>query len=256
MADASSRRAVIRGGLSVAVLVIAWEIVARRSFVPAVLPAPSVIAAEALARASSGKLGMDVWSSFRRIAVGFAMGSAIGTGLGLAMASCAPIRRLLEPLVQFFRFIPPIAWLTPVLIWFGIGENGKYVLITYTTMFMVMLNTFAGVLSVPRNRVRAAQCLGASRLQLFLHVTVPATVSYILTGMRIGMGNSFQTLIVAEMLAANEGLGHLIHDSRLQLSTELVFVGVLTLGVLGLAADTVFQLCVRTFAWRYQTRDS
>lgn len=254
MRSDARRRSLVIGALSVLAMAVAWEVVARAFFVPAVLPAPSVVVRELVAHAASGQLARDVWMSLRRIFVGFACGSALGAGLGLLMGSFGPVRRLLEPPVQFFRFIPPIAWLTPVLIWFGIGENGKYVLIVYTTTFMVMLNTFAGVTSVPRNHVRAARSFGATRWQLFLHVTVPASVAYILTGMRIGMGNSFQTLIVAEMLAANEGLGHLILVSRLQLATELIFVGILTLGILGLAADAVFQLGVRTFAWRYQVR--
>ncbi len=251
---AARRQSLLIGAASVAVTLAIWEIAARAFFVPAVLPAPSVIAREMLAHARAGRLSLDVVMSLRRILVGFVAGSLVGAFLGLSMGSFAAVRRLLEPLVQFFRFIPPIAWLTPVLIWFGIGENGKYVLILYTTTFMVTLNTFAGVLSVPANHVRAARCFGASRLQLFVHVTVPAALAYILTGMRIGMGNSFQTLIVAEMLAANEGLGYLIHSSRIQLSTELVFVGVLALGTLGLVADATFQLLVRTLAWRYQPR--
>lgn len=241
-----------RGVLSVAIAFLAWEIVARLFFVSAVLPAPSVILREFVAHARSGQLGLDVVYSLRRVLVGFAAGSALGMTLGLAMGAVGPVRRLLEPLVQFFRFIPPIAWLTPVLIWFGIGENGKYVLIIYTTTFMVTLNTFAGVLAVPVNRLRAARCLGARRWQLFAYVIVPATLPFVLTGMRIGMGNSFQTLIVAEMLAANEGLGHLIMNGRTQLSTELIFVGVLTLGIIGLATDAAFQRLVRAVAWRYQ----
>jgi NitT/TauT family transport system permease protein len=168
------------------------------------------------------------------------------------MGAIGPVRRLLEPLAQFFRFIPPIAWLTPVLIWFGIGENGKYVLIVYTTTFMVTLNTFAGVLAVPTNRLRAARCLGARGWQLFLYVIVPATMPFVLTGMRIGMDNSFQTLIVAEMLAANEGPEHLNLHGRTQLSTEIIFVGVLTLGIIGLGTDAAFQRLVRAVAWRYQ----
>ena len=134
------------------------------------------------------------------------------------------MRRLLEPLVQFFRFIPPIAWLTPVLIWFGIGENGKYVLIVYTTTFMVMLNTLRRRRRHAGEPLRAARCLGARALaDSSAYVIVPTTLPYILTGMRIGMANSLQTLVVAEMLAANEGLGFLIINSRISLSTELVY---------------------------------
>ena len=193
----ADHRALVLGTLSVAAGIAAWEVVSRTWFVPAVLPAPTVVAGELIEHAASGALFRDIGMSLSRILVGFFAGSLLGMVLGLGMGTIAPLRRFLEPIVQFFRFIPPIAWLTPVLVWFGIGENGKYVLIIYTTTFMVMLNTLAGVLTVPRNRKRAAQCFGASGWQLFRHVTLPSTAPYILTGMRIGMGNSFQTLIVA-----------------------------------------------------------
>ena len=252
MLQQAAHRSFLIGSVSVLVGLIVWEWVARSFYVPAVLPAPLVIARELVEHALSGALLRDITMSLSRILVGFAAGSLLGMALGLAIGTITWVRRLLEPVVQFFRFIPPIAWLTPVLIWFGIGETGKYALIIYTTTFMVMLNTVAGVAALPRNRVRAAQCFGANRWQLFWHVTVPSVASYILTGMRIGMGNSFQTLIVAEMLAANEGVGHLIFHSRTNLATELIFVGIFTLGVLGLAADYVFRLLTAKLAWRYQ----
>ncbi|TWT13952.1 ABC transporter permease [Reyranella sp. CPCC 100927] len=242
----------VRGTLSVIATLILWEAIARLFFVSAVLPAPSAIIREMVAYAATGRLGFDVLMSVQRVAVGFFAGSALGAVLGLLLGSQTSARWLLDPPLQFFRFIPPIAWLTPVLIWFGIGENGKYVLITYTTTFMVMINTYAGVVAVQRNRLRAARCLGAGPLQVFLYVIVPSTMPFILTGMQIGMANSLQTVIVAEMLAANEGLGHLIISSRVSLATELAYVGIFLLGVLGLLSDTAFRKFVAQFAWRYR----
>jgi NitT/TauT family transport system permease protein len=240
------------GTASVLVAVAAWEALGRTLFVPAVLPAPSYVFAEAVRRIRSGQMLTDVVMSTSRIAVGFAAGSALGAVLGLLLGSIDVLRRALEPAVQFFRFIPPIAWLTPVLIWFGIGETGKYVLITYTTTFMVLLNTLAGMAVPQPNRLRAAACFGAGPWQAFLRVRLPGTLPYILAGMRIGMGNSFQTLVVAEMLSANEGLGYLILNGRIQLATERVFVGILALCLLGIAADALFRLATRKLAWRFQ----
>lgn len=242
----------MRGTLSVIATLILWEAIARLFFVSAVLPAPSAIIREMVTYAATGRLGFDVLMSVQRVAVGFFAGSALGAVLGLLLGSQTSARWLLDPPLQFFRFIPPIAWLTPVLIWFGIGENGKYVLITYTTTFMVMINTYAGVVAVQRNRLRAARCLGAGPLQVFLYVIVPSTMPFILTGMQIGMANSLQTVIVAEMLAANEGLGHLIISSRVSLATELAYVGIFLLGVLGLLSDAAFRKFVAQFAWRYR----
>lgn len=242
----------MRGTAAVLLFLVAWEIASRTVFVPAVLPAPSAIAAEGWARGLSGALAWDVMMSASRLAVGFAAGSALGAMLGLLFGAFTPVRRLLEPLVQFLRFIPPIAWLTPVLIWFGIGESGKWVLITYTTTFMVLLNTLAGFAEQHRDRMRAASVFGAGSWAAFWHVRLPATVPWILGGMRIGMGNSFQTLIVAEMLASNEGLGQLILNSRLQLSTEGMFVGIAGIAVLGILADSGFRALTRRLFPRYR----
>ena len=176
----------------------------------------------------------------------------MGAVLGLLLGSFKVARWLLEPPLQFFRFIPPIAWLTPVLIWFGIGETGKYILITYTTMFMVMISTYSGVINIRDNQLRAARCLGTSRFQAFQYVIIPATLPHIFNGMQIGMANSLQTLVVAEMLAANEGLGFLISNSRVSLSTELVYVGIFLLGLIGLIADSSFRRLVARFGSRYR----
>jgi NitT/TauT family transport system permease protein len=233
-------------------LLIAWEIAGQAWFPPAVLPAPSLILQTAIERLHDGLLQKDILASALRVAAGFALGSALGAALGLLLGAVGPLRRMLEPLVQFLRFIPPIAWLTPVLIWFGIGETGKVVLVMYTTTFMVLLNTLAGFAEPQRNRLRAARVFGANAWQSFLHVRLPATLPYILAGMRIGMGNSFQTLIVAEMLSANEGLGHLILNSRIQLSTEQMFVGIAGIALLGIGADLLFRAVTRRLAWRFR----
>lgn len=228
-----------------------WQIVAQRYFVPALLPAPSVVWTTLVDYARTGAFLIDVLVSAQRVLVGFVGGSLLGVALGFALGGNATIRRAFEPTVQVFRFIPPIAWLTPALIWFGIGEGGKYFLIIYTTAMMVMLGAMSGVQSVATNKIRAAQCFGAGRLATFLHVQVPAAMPQILTGMRVGLGNAFQTLVIAEMLAANHGIGHLIMSSRTQLSTELVFVGIACIGVGGLLLDLLFRAVVRRVAWRF-----
>jgi len=126
------------------------------------------------------------------------------------------------------------------------------VLIAYTTTFMVMINTYAGVAGIRPNQLRAARCLGASRLQAFRLVIVPTALPHILNGMQIGMANSLQTLVVAEMLAANEGLGFLIINSRISLSTELAYVAIILLGVIGFVADSSFRAFASRLAGKYK----
>ncbi|WP_323689844.1 ABC transporter permease [Rhizobium sp. AN64] len=135
--------------------------------------------------------------------------------------------------------------MTLAVIWLGPGEASKVALIFYTTVFIVTLNTLAGTLAVPDLRIKASQSLGANPLQALLTVIVPSTVPYMVTGARIAMGNSFLTIVSAEIVAAQEGLGALIWNARNFGRTEWVFAGILTLGLLGFLFDRVLQFVVR-----------
>jgi NitT/TauT family transport system permease protein len=171
--------------------------------------------------------------------------------IGLAMGSFRPVRKLLEPYTEFLRFIPSVAMITVAVIWFGIGEASKIFLIIYTTIFIVILNTAAGVSAIAPNKIRAAQSLGATRAQIFLHVALPATVPYILTGMRLAMANSFTTIVAAELIAANDGLGKMLWDGRLFMLVDDIFVSLVTLGFLGFVTDRMFRWSIYTFAGKY-----
>ena len=144
--------------------------------------------------------------------------------------------------MEFFRFIPPIAFVTLAVIWFGLGETSKIVLIVYTTLFMVAINTMIGVLGVDPDKRFAALCLGASKRQVFSMSSFPPSFPNIVTGMKIAMGNSFMTVVSAEMVAAKSGIGFLIFNSRLFLLTEWIFVGIITLGIMGFIADRLLRI--------------
>jgi NitT/TauT family transport system permease protein len=236
---------------SVLTVLVAWQLVSALFFSPVLFPGPAAVARRAVTLLQEGQLQRDVLASLGRVLSGFVLGSAIGVGLGFGIGSSGLVRAFLDPYVHFLRFITPIAWISPVMIWFGIGETSKIVLITYTTTFAVMLSTVAGVMSVPRNRVRAARACGASGAQLFLFVIAPSALSHVLVGMRLAMGYSFMTVVPAEMLAAETGLGYLIIHSRLWLATDAIFVGILTLGVIGLAMDSAFRVVMFRLLGRY-----
>jgi len=236
---------------SVAALLLVWQVVSATFFPPVLFPTPVMVGKAFVAEIASGRLLRDSLVSLRRIFAGFALGCAIGASLGLLMGSVRLARQALDPFIQFGRFVPSISLLSPALIWFGIGEGSKLFLITYTTTFIVLLNTLGAVLTVPRNKIRAAQSLGATRWQLFRLVMLPASLHGIFTGMRVGMGLSFTTVVAAEMIAADTGLGFLIINSRLWFQTDVVFVGIITLGVLGYLADKAFQALIHRLAGRY-----
>jgi NitT/TauT family transport system permease protein len=248
---ASSFGIYVTYGLSFLTLLAIWH-VAATYVVPSVLFSPPLaVLAKLVELTRSGVLLEHVGVSLQRILIGFGLGSVLGVPIGLLMGNIRFVKRFLEPYTEFFRFIPAIAFLTVAVIWFGIGETSKIFLIVYTTIFIVILNTMAGVMSIPKNKVRAAQCLGASRAQIFFYVSIPATLPYILTGMRIAMGNSFATIVSAEMLGANAGLGTMMWTARLYMLVDDMFVGLFALGVLGFATDRLFRVLIFRFAGKY-----
>ena len=237
--------------LSFLTLFVVWHVLATYIFPSVLFSAPLQVVGKLVELAWTGVLFEHIGISLQRILIGFGLGSLIGVPVGLLMGNIRFVQRFMEPYIEFFRFIPAIALITVAVLWFGIGETSKVFLIIYTTIFIVILNTTAGVLSIPLNKIRAAQCLGVSPAQIFLHVAIPATLPFILTGMRIAMGNSFATIVSAEMLGANAGVGTMMWTARLFMQVDEMFVGLLTLGLLGFAADRLFRFLIFRFAGKY-----
>jgi ABC-type nitrate/sulfonate/bicarbonate transport system permease component len=236
---------------SIVGMIVLWQVVATTFFKPQFFPSPPQVLAAAQEMVASGELFEHISISMQRILTGFLIGSAVAAPMGLLMGSVPFVRAIFDPYAQFFRFVPSLAWLTPVVLWFGIGEISKVLIIVYTTVFIVLINTMVGVSHIAPNKLRAAACLGATPLKAFLHVTLPATLPFILTGMRLAMGNSFATVVAAEMIAADSGLGYLIFNSRLWMATDKIFVGIVCLGALGLVTDRFFRYLVIRFAHQY-----
>lgn len=237
--------------LGFASLFVLWHLASIYLVSSVLFPPPAIVFRKAVILVRNGVLLEHLWASVQRILVGFIAGSLLGIPIGLAMGSFRPVRQVLEPYTEFLRFIPSVAMITVAVIWFGIGEASKIFLIIYTTIFIVILNTAAGVSAIANNKIRAAQALGATPGQIFLHVALPATVPYILTGMRLAMANSFTTIVAAELIAANEGLGKMLWDGRMFMLVDDIFVSLVSLGLLGFAVDRMFRWSIYTFAGKY-----
>ncbi|MCD7824658.1 MAG: ABC transporter permease [Clostridiaceae bacterium] len=222
-------------------LLLIWQIASLFN-TPDFLPGPLNTWNGFLEIVQTGALWEDIAISLQRIAIGWVRGILIAVPLGLLIGQFKTIRWLLEPFINFFRFVPAIGFLTLFLMWFGVGEESKLVLITYATIFPVVINTVAGVASVDPVKYQAAESLGASRLQTFFTVTIPATVPGIFTGIRLGLSSAIISIVSAEMLAANSGLGYLIYTSRLYYRTDWIFTGIIVLGLIGFLADKVLRM--------------
>lgn len=230
-----------------------WEAIAAMS-IPIFFPPPEDVIKAFWASLSDGSLIEHVLMSYWRILVGWAIGCGLAIPFGLLAGRNASVRAILEPYIEFFRFIPPIAFITLFLIWFGLGETSKILLIVYTSLFVAFINTIAGAMAVDIEKVRAAECLGSTGRQTFLHVVVPATVPHIVTGVRLALGNAFMTVVAAELVAAQSGVGHLIWNSRLFAQTDFVFVGIITLGLMGFFANWALRLATARIAYRYNIK--
>lgn len=237
--------------ISFLALFVTWHVVAVYGVQSVLFPSPLVVFAKAGALIANGTLFDNIWASLQRIAIGFFLGSALGIPIGLTIGSFRVARKLIEPWTEFLRFIPAVAMITISVIWFGIGEESKIFLIIYTTIFIVILNTAAGVASIAPNKLRAAMSLGANKWQLFTLVALPATVPFILTGMRLAMANSFTTIVAAEFVSAQFGLGVMLWNGRMFMLIDEIFVALVALGMLGFTADRIFRFGIYRFARRY-----
>ncbi len=227
-----------------------WQAAASLSD-PDFLPGPYRTLQGAIELSKDGSLFQYIGVSFLRVISGWTLGSLIAIPLGIVMGRFKAVRTLTEPFLNFIRFIPPLAFITLFMLWFGIGEKSKIALILYSTLFIVMLNTMSGAQLVEEDKVRSARSMGASEWQILLHVVIPATVPHMFTGIRLAMGTSFMAIIGAEMVSANSGVGFMIWNSRLYFKTDWIFVGLLSLGAMGFAADRLLGWLGGTALRRY-----
>ena len=203
-----------------------------------------------IAWALSGELLSDALASLYRVLAGFLLGTALALPLGILMGTSERIYRLANPTLQILRPIPPIAYIHIAIQCFGLGNPPSVIQITICAFFPVMMNTIAGVRNVEGIYLRAARNLGAGPFTLFWRVVLPAATPYILTGARVGIGTAFIVVIVAEMIAVNNGLGFRILEAREYFWSDKIIAGMATIGLLGLAIDGVMsRLNARLLRW-------
>jgi ABC-type nitrate/sulfonate/bicarbonate transport system permease component len=230
-----------------------WQFLSSVVFNPFLIPPPVVVFETMIPMAKSGEIFRHVAISLARVGVGFVTGCALAIVLGVILGRVKIVNDLLDPVIELLRYLSPTAMIPIAVIWFGIGELSKYFLIFWGTFFIVLINTVAGVMRAPIIRQRAAQCLGASPLQIFLLVVIPSSAPYIVTGMRIAMASSFMSIIPAEILAADSGIGFLLQQSSILLQTNRIFVALLTICVLGFIFDRLFRIAVDRMLSRYMS---
>jgi NitT/TauT family transport system permease protein len=238
------------GVISWILIFIAWGIISL-FYSPTFFPSPWETLIGGREIIEDGTLIDFSLISLWRVFKGWFYGSVIGVPIGVLIGRSKIFRFLAEPLVDYFRFIPAIAYLTLFIMWFGVGERSKTILILYATCFTVIINTASGVLSIDPTRIQAARTLGTSEFQILFYVILPECVPFIFTGVRLGLGGAYTSIIAAEMLAAKEGLGYLIFTSRLYFRIDWILVGIIALGLLGFLTDRLFRVFGKVVLKRY-----
>ena len=238
--------------VTVAALFVLWWLAATFSWLPAlVLPSPaSVWTAFVDAVQGRGQGGTALYEhalwSLGRVFGAFALACVTAIPIGIMMGVSRTLRGIFDPIIEFYRPLPPLAYLPLVIIWFGIEETSKVILIYLACFAPLAVAARAGVRSVGAEQVNAALSLGADRWQVIRHVILPAALPDILTGLRIAIGFGWTTLVAAEMVAATAGLGQLVLNASNFLRTDVVVMGIMVIGVVALLFDLLMR---RMEAW-------
>jgi len=254
----AARRGVPITLISALGLLLAWTLATKLKLVaPLFLPSPFDVLSQfytvAVDGFSNATLLQHVGTSLFRVISGFAIATAIGVPLGLAMGLNRWVKGIFSPPIQLYWPVPPLAYLPLVIIWFGIGETAKIILLSLAMFAPIVISAQAGVRSVSQGRIQAAQSLGATRLQIFRHVVLPSALPEILTGLRLGIGSGWATLVAAELVAATKGLGFMTLSAAQFLVTDVVFVGILTIAALATLFLTALRLLERHLTpWKGQ----
>jgi NitT/TauT family transport system permease protein/taurine transport system permease protein len=195
-------------------------------------------------------VGQTLWQhalvSVGRIAAGWGAGVLIGVAVGGLMASVPLVRHLIDPLIEITRPLPPLAFIPLFIVWFGIGETPKLLLILVGVVPIMIIATVAALDAVPEELVQAGRSLGGSPAWVLLTVRLRSALPAIITGMRLAMGGAWTSIVAVELIAATSGLGYLINNAGVNLQTPLVLSGIVTISILGILLDTLLRLFHRS----------
>jgi len=242
--------------LTVIALGLIWLLSEQLGIVdPTFFPGPRKTWNELVLTATEGYQNVTllehIWASLRRILLGFGFGVLFGVPVGLAMGLSNLLRGIFDPLIELFRPVPPLAFIPLLILWFGIGETSKVVMLFFAAFFIMVIAARAGVTGVRLSKVHAAYSLGASKRQVLRHVILPNALPEIFVGMRVALGVCWGTLVAAELVGAQKGLGALIWTAKTFFRNGMVVFGIIIIGIIGVILDLLMRkLEERFIPWR------
>ncbi len=235
---------------TIAAIFVAWYVVAERRLLPELfVPHPLSVWEALVETATEGYRGPTLLAhladSLYRVLVSFLLAVVTAVPLGLAIGYSTRIRAVFDPIIEFYRPLPPLAYYTLLVIWLGIEDGSKIALLYLAAFPPLSVSAMAGVRGVSQERIQGAQSLGASRWQVFRYVLVPSCLPDIFTGMRVSIGFTYTTLVAAEMVAATSGIGWMVLDASKFLRSDIIFMGIIVMGLTGVALDRLIRVAER-----------
>jgi NitT/TauT family transport system permease protein len=241
--------------ISPLLLLVIWEVAVRLEWLdPRLIAPPSIVFVELWRLIVSGELGAALFVSLTRVVAGFLIASVVGVMLGACMARFRAVEIALDPLIELFRPVSPLALFPLFILWFGIGEASKIFIIAFSCTFPIVLNTYAGVRNIDANLFRASRSLGAGPWEVMRTIVLPGSLPHIFTGLRIGWGIALIVIIAAEMIGAVRGIGYMVLDAQQTFRIPRVFASIVVIGALGFLTDLGFHwLRRRMLPWYRET---
>lgn len=234
------------------VILGAWQLLYHLGFIkPITLPPPSQVAQTFWELSLSGALERHIGISIVRVLEGFGIAAVLGIFLGVAIGLSKTLDRVTDIVIQLLKPIPPIAWIPLAILWFGIGEQSKVYIIFLGAFFPIIINTIDGIRQTDQKLVEVARILDVPHAAFIRQVVLPGALPAIMTGLRVGLMVAWMCVVAAELIAASSGIGYLIMDARQLSQSNVVLVGMISIGVIGKAMDSFIKRAEkRLITWR------
>jgi NitT/TauT family transport system permease protein len=217
---------------------------------PALVPAPHLVFTKAVELAGD-RLWRDIYISTQRVFIGVTLGVALAVPVGFCLGWYQGLRSFIDPVINFFRALPPIALIPLVIVYFGIGELAKTVILFYAAFFAGVIVMYEGIAQISPIFIKVARTLGASDFEIFRKVIIPLAVPHILTAVRVALGVAWATLVASELIAAQQGLGAMIQNASAFFQLDIIYVGIICIGLIAMLMDLALRAATRRLvAWQ------
>ena len=228
------------------VLLALWYTVRASGLVkPTLVPTPWDVVTRFWELLWGGRLAMDIVMSTQRVLIGVVAGIVLAVPVGFLLGWYRQVRIFIDPLINFFRALPPIALIPLVIVYFGIGESAKVVILFYASFFAGVIVMYEGIAQISPLFIRVARALGATDGEIFRKVIIPMAVPHMLTALRVALGVAWATLVASELIAAQQGLGAIIQDAAAFFQLDIIYVGIICIGFIALFMDLVLRAVTR-----------